>query len=210
MAGSRCEGAGIAALIPGGDDSRRTGLDRSVRRSRGDSKGGRDLSLTSGPSLLIHSGGAGNFLRSPSRDKKLGIDESVIPGSERGRALSPAMSNVNKITHAGRGGSGNIRTPSQDPASRARAQHEDELEREMIEERRGREKAADVPFSTGRGGVGNIAGNSRSRSRSAMDRTQSRSSVSTGTSAGTVKPEPGRDSPSHAHPKMHVSEAGVL
>ncbi len=209
---------------------------------------------------LSYSGGAGNFLRSPSRDKKLGIDESIIPGIERGRTASPAGVNKvgfelgmgmgwqgsglvemgpylakrpaahhtsrglpgnrsplhphadipfpphhHQITHAGRGGSGNIRSPSTDPAARIRAEQEENLEDRLIHERRGRELATDAPFSTGRGGAGNIGGStSRSRSRSAMGRTDSRQSVATGTTAATAIPNLGHElgrssSPRHVH-----------
>ena len=63
---------------------------------------------------------------------------------------------------SGRGGAGNIRSPSRgpDPIYEAR---EDALQARLVAEERGRQTNAS--FSTGRGGAGNI---SRSRSRSAV------------------------------------------
>lgn len=49
---------------------------------------------------------------------------------------------------------------------RIEEQREDALESKLVAERRGRERELDAPFSTGRGGAGNIGGSSRSRSRS--------------------------------------------
>ncbi|KAJ9103944.1 hypothetical protein QFC21_002407 [Naganishia friedmannii] len=66
------------------------------------------------------------------------------------------------ITHAGRGGAGNTRSPSTN--GRVDLVKEEALEQKVLAERRGREMAADIPISTGRGGAGNIGG-SRSRSR---------------------------------------------
>jgi hypothetical protein len=83
------------------------------------------------------------------------------------------------VTHAGRGGLGNTRSPSTN--GRAEIVQEEQLAAKLAAERRERELAADVPMSTGRGGagehgciadrfdtdellVGNIGGN-RSRSR---------------------------------------------
>lgn len=72
------------------------------------------------------------------------------------------------MTHAGRGGAGNIRSPSRDPKRSAIEEaNEDALQEQLIAERRGRE--ADLPTSSGRGGAGNISSAaSRSRSRSAV------------------------------------------
>lgn len=62
-----------------------------------------------------------------------------------------------KVTHSGRGGAGNIRSPSRDPVSPTRA------EREIIAH--AAQEDAELAHSSGRGGLGNIIP-SRSRSRS--------------------------------------------
>lgn len=95
-------------------------------------------------------GGAGNFVRSESVSRS----REETEGQERGREVLPA----NRTTHSGRGGAGNIRSPSRDPEADLRALSR---EREIIEEHRKQEEGH--PFSTGRGGAGNI---DRSRSRS--------------------------------------------
>ena len=70
------------------------------------------------------------------------------------------------MIHSGRGGAGNIRSPSREPRDRVNEAKEDALQARLIAEERGREKGG---ISTGRGGVGNIAGGrSKSRSRSAV------------------------------------------
>ncbi|KAL5635099.1 hypothetical protein ACGC1H_002958 [Rhizoctonia solani] len=95
-------------------------------------------------------GGAGNFVRSESvsRTREDGV------GQERGREILP----TNRITHSGRGGAGNIRSPSRDPEADIRALSR---EREIIEDHRRAEEGQ--IHSTGRGGYGNM---DRSRSRS--------------------------------------------
>jgi hypothetical protein len=82
-------------------------------------------------------------------------------------ATRPTFTLTLQATHAGRGGAGNIRSPSRDPTrNRLDEAQEDALQEKLIAERRGRQ--ADAPFSSGRGGAGNISDvNSRSRSRSA-------------------------------------------
>ncbi|KAJ9091050.1 hypothetical protein QFC19_009287 [Naganishia cerealis] len=105
-------------------------------------------------------GGVGNAVRSPSRPAVLAGGEPLIPGSERGRTIGPRDTSVDRVTHAGRGGMGNTRSPS--TQGRAEIAKEEAFEQKLLAERRGRE--ADVPISTGRGGAGNIGG-SRSRSR---------------------------------------------
>jgi len=96
-------------------------------------------------------GGAGNFVRSESLSR---AREDGSPGQERGREILPA----NKVTHSGRGGAGNIRSPSRDPEADVRALSRD---REIIENHRQSEE--NQVHSTGRGGFGNM---DRSRSRS--------------------------------------------
>lgn len=68
------------------------------------------------------------------------------------------------MIHSGRGGAGNIRSPSRtrDVAHEAK---EDALQARLVAEERGRQ--AEGNFSTGRGGAGNIS-RSKSRSRSAV------------------------------------------
>ncbi|KAJ9117938.1 hypothetical protein QFC20_000219 [Naganishia adeliensis] len=107
-------------------------------------------------------GGAGNAVRSPSRPAVLSGGEPIIPGGERGRTIAPRDSSADRVTHAGRGGFGNTRSPS--TQGRAEILNEEALAAKLAAERRERELAADIPMSTGRGGAGNIGGN-RSRSR---------------------------------------------
>jgi len=107
-------------------------------------------------------GGAGNAVRSPSR----GIDPEPTPGIERGREMPARDLSVERAMHSGRGGAGNIRSPSRDPTARiAEEENESAIQERLIAEQRGRQ--ADAPFSTGRGGVGNIS-RDKSRSRSAV------------------------------------------
>ncbi|ELU40175.1 hypothetical protein AG1IA_05802 [Rhizoctonia solani AG-1 IA] len=83
-------------------------------------------------------GGAGNFVRSESvsRTREDGV------GQERGREILPAS----KVTHSGRGGAGNIRSPSRDPEADIRALSH---EREIIEDHRRTEEGQVVgPLNT--------------------------------------------------------------
>ena len=93
-----------------------------------------------------------------------------------------------QVTHAGRGGAGNIRSPSRDPKDAIYEAKEDALQAQLVAKDRGRR--ADAPFSSGRGGAGNI---SRSQSRS---RSQARNEVhATGRGGwGNIAEEPDRDS----------------
>jgi len=126
-------------------------------------------------------GGAGNLIRSPSR----GVDPDVQVGAERGRsARDQSLDRVSlfgcaltslishgygadlQVIHSGRGGAGNIRSPSRNPSERiAEERAEEDLQDRLIAESRGRQ--TDANFSTGRGGAGNIS-RSKSRSRSAV------------------------------------------
>jgi hypothetical protein len=119
-------------------------------------------------------GGAGNLIRSPSR----GVDPDVQVGAERGRSVRdqsldrvstvrcPLSTTNQQVIHSGRGGAGNIRSPSRNPTERiAEEKAEDDLQDRLIAESRGRQ--TDAQFSTGRGGAGNIS-RSKSRSRSAV------------------------------------------
>jgi len=92
-------------------------------------------------------GGAGNFVRSDSASR--GRVTRELDGDERGRELSP--SNPERVTHTGRGGSGNIRS-----RSRGAAVIREELfqERELLDASKNPNEK--VAFSTGRGGIGNI------------------------------------------------------
>jgi hypothetical protein len=93
--------------------------------------------------------------------------EDIEGGQERGREIRDKS--IDRVTHSGRGGAGNIRSPSRQREQAAPIlEDEDEaLQEKLIAERRGREQ--DLPVSTGRGGAGNM-GNSRSRSRSRLGR----------------------------------------
>jgi hypothetical protein len=78
--------------------------------------------------------------------------EPIVPGSERGRTVAPRDSSADRVTHAGRGGFGNTRSPS--TQGRNEIANEEALAARLAAERRDRELAADVPISTGRGGAG--------------------------------------------------------
>jgi len=115
--------------------------DRSTSR-------GRDIASTG-------RGGAGNFVREESTSRtRVNRTED---GDERGRDVAPR--DVNRVTHAGRGGEGNIRSPSRDPAKEAADRT---YEEEVL--RKSREHREIYGVSHGRGGGGNISA-SRSRSR---------------------------------------------
>jgi len=112
------------------------------------------------PIVSTGRGGAGNLIRSPSR----GIDPEATGLSERGREIQNRDASIDRVIHSGRGGAGNIRSPSRtrDVAHEAK---EDALQARLVAEERGRQ--AEGNFSTGRGGAGNIS-RSKSRSRSAV------------------------------------------
>jgi len=109
-------------------------------------------------------GGAGNIRQtSTSRDGASSTQQGPGPddySQSRGREL-PASTNTTeqKVFSSGRGGAGNIRSPSRDATieSRAALREEAKYVREHVN--------VEAPVSHGRGGAGNIS-NSRSRSRS--------------------------------------------
>lgn len=100
-------------------------------------------------------GGAGNI-----RSTSISRDAHPVDGSDgpddfsqtRGRELYV----LPKITHSGRGGAGNVRSPSRDAGTPTREERETAAH--------AAERDAELPHSSGRGGLGNIFG-SRSRSR---------------------------------------------
>ncbi|KAG9051292.1 hypothetical protein FS837_009558 [Tulasnella sp. UAMH 9824] len=100
-------------------------------------------------------GGAGNMVRSESQSRAQVT--RTEDGDERGRDVAPR--DENRITHAGRGGQGNVRSPSRDPAKDAA---ERAFEDEVL--RKNRDSRESWGVSYGRGGTGNIE-KSRSRSR---------------------------------------------
>jgi len=107
-------------------------------------------------------GGGGNFIRGESTSRTRRAED----GDERGRDVFPT---TERVTHAGRGGQGNIRSPSRDAAKEAA---ERSYEEEVL--RRSREQRAHLPVSAGRGGTGNISAEpSRSRSREPRASTES-------------------------------------
>jgi len=139
---------------------------RSVSRGR-DASSGRDERSSSvsrdaprGREALISTGrgGAGNIVRSPSRD---------IEPESRGHINSANI--AAKALSSGRGGAGNIRSASREPGPETssilsdKANATAEYEREILQ--RHADAREEVPLSTGRGGFGNISA-SRSRSRS--------------------------------------------
>ena len=107
------------------------------------------------PQISTGRGGAGNAIRSPSRNNATtlpGIDPTLQPGAERGRSAPRGESLVDRVFHTGRGGAGNTRSPSK--GGRREEEEEGRLEERLVAERRGREALGDVPYSTGRGGAG--------------------------------------------------------
>lgn len=122
-------------------------------------------------------GGAGNMVRSESQSRAQVT--RTEDGDERGRDIAPRDENrvslalplhhspylfdsrvrPSQITHAGRGGQGNVRSPSRDPAKDAA---ERAFEDEVL--RKNRDNRESWGVSYGRGGTGNIE-KSRSRSR---------------------------------------------
>jgi len=116
--------------------------DRSVSR-------GRDLASTG-------RGGVGNVVRSESANGARIV--RAEDGDERGREV---FSTDDRVTHAGRGGQGNVRSPSRDASKVAEERaYEEAILRKRRQEREGQ------PLSSGRGGTGNISRDpSRSRSR---------------------------------------------
>lgn len=99
------------------------------------------------------------------------------------------------MTHSGRGGAGNIRSPSRNRSDIIAEEKEANLQDRLVAEARGRQ--ADQPFSTGRGGVGNIR--DKSRSRSAV-----RGATPSGASDGRSTPL----SQGHVHHDVHSSGRG--
>jgi len=111
-------------------------------------------------------GGAGNFRRAESISR-----DPVLNGDERGREVNP---HPDAPTHSGRGGAGNVRSPSRNPEARQAEIDAIKHEREVIEATREHERTQ--IHSSGRGGLGNMSAspaaspsrnqsNSRSRSR---------------------------------------------
>ncbi|KAK7470401.1 hypothetical protein VKT23_001828 [Stygiomarasmius scandens] len=100
-------------------------------------------------------GGLGNYIRRPSVDARPedGPDD-FSPTRGREQTVHP-----DKVWSTGRGGAGNVRSPSRDPVP---AVGPDAAEQEVI-----RQEAQREVFSTGRGGIGNMS-RSRSRSRGPM------------------------------------------
>jgi len=138
---------------------------------------GRDLASTG-------RGGAGNIVREESIDR-------TPDGDERGRDVIP-RDETTRVTHAGRGGQGNVRSPSRDPAKEAA---ERVYEEEVL--RKSREHREKYGLSSGRGGVGNI---SRSRSRSREP----------GFAATGAYEASGRGGAGNIHSHDHVHIAGEL
>jgi len=126
-----------------------------MAEARSPSRGRNDLVSTG-------RGGGGNFVRSESTSRT----RREAEGDERGRDIFALSA---KTTHAGRGGQGNIRSPSRDASKEIAERAHDE---EVL--RRNRELRADLPVSSGRGGTGNMSTEvSRSRSREPRISTES-------------------------------------
>jgi len=144
-----------------------------------------DRSQSRGREDLVSTGrgGGGNFVRSDSTSRVRGVAD----GHERGRDI---YTKVEGVTHAGRGGQGNVRSPSRD-ASKDAADRA--YEEEILRQRR--EQRNNLPVSSGRGGTGNIsAEQSRSRSR------EPRASMDSGLGRGGLgNIEEVRHFPHHRH-----------
>lgn len=88
--------------------------------------------------------------RSPSREATRARDVAETKAQA-------TYASAQSILHGGRGGSGNVRSPSRDPADRLRAKEEEEKEKKLQAE--ALRKDATHAHSTGRGGAGNVRSN---------------------------------------------------
>ncbi|KAK0558743.1 hypothetical protein OC844_004910 [Tilletia horrida] len=104
-------------------------------------------------------GGAGNMIRSPSRGRPQG---ELPPASAIAAAHNPAVGN---LVHAGRGGAGNVRSPSRDPLERQRVREAEQQEQKLQADYAKNE--ASHYHATGRGGAGNIQSTDAPRGRDA-------------------------------------------
>ncbi|KAK0543092.1 hypothetical protein OC846_006537 [Tilletia horrida] len=101
------------------------------------------------PIIATGRGGAGNMIRSPSRGRGA---TDLPPAKAVAAAHNPA---VGKVVHAGRGGAGNVRSPSRDPLERQRVREAEEAEHKLQADYAKNE--ASHFTATGRGGAGNIS-----------------------------------------------------
>ena len=91
-------------------------------------------------------GGAGNAVRSPSRGR---------PTEEPGEAKAAAAFHANQQhVRAGRGGAGNVRSPSRDPTDRVKYAEMEKKEHQLQADAVKRD--AHATHSSGRGGAGNM------------------------------------------------------
>jgi len=105
-------------------------------------------------------------MRSPSRGRDAETRE------ETGRAQAIAASAAPKTTHAGRGGAGNVRSPSRDPADRKQA--EMAAREETLMQQKAQAADAHHPHTTGRGGAGNMASSQTTSRDQSEDRGRGR------------------------------------
>ncbi|KAG8791001.1 hypothetical protein FRC17_008821 [Serendipita sp. 399] len=113
------------------------------------------------PVITYGRGGAGNKVRSPSRDdasSQTGVGPDDYSAT-RGRELPPSSGTGERVVVYGRGGAANHRSLSRDAVAESRNALQEEAK--YVREHQN----VDAPVSHGRGGAGNISG-SRSRSRS--------------------------------------------
>ncbi|PWN96933.1 hypothetical protein FA09DRAFT_330993 [Tilletiopsis washingtonensis] len=122
---------------------------------------GRDAVISSGR------GGAGNMTRSPSRDAA-----AAREGQEHAAQVQYAKKQT--FVAGGRGGVGNVRSPSRDPKDRVKMQAEEEKEASIQAQAIAKERQN--PHTTGRGGAGNVKRES-STERGADDRGRSSGGV---------------------------------
>lgn len=109
-------------------------------------------------------GGVGNTVRSLSRSTNSQIVDSasspLAPVLERGPSTHTTReTSLDRAYHTGRGGLGNVMTPTKEGLVDARRQ--EVLDDKIVDERRGRELEHDMRYSTGRGGIGMFLGYSR-------------------------------------------------
>ncbi|CAD6900959.1 unnamed protein product [Tilletia controversa] len=102
------------------------------------------------PIIATGRGGAGNMVRSPSRGRGP-VTDTLPPASAIKAAQNPAVGN---LVHSGRGGAGNVRSPSRDPLERQRVLKAEQAEHKLQADYAKTE--ATHYTATGRGGAGNI------------------------------------------------------
>ncbi|CAO1613504.1 unnamed protein product [Jaminaea pallidilutea] len=210
-------GAGLSGVLRGRSASRER-ESRSLSRQNTDAS--TILEHERGRDQAAHPtgrGGAGNMFRSPSRGRPP-IDQGEL-------AAQQAYAEKQTVVASGRGGAGNVRSPSRDPLDRQRAQEMNKQERELqAAALRNDEHSA---RATGRGGAGNlkrdssadrrgrdgdvrgIRSSSRSRSREPRSASSNRAPTSAPTGAAGP-PSSATAAPSGDQPLSSVDESASM